>query len=337
MAAVLTQTMADSRPPRPISYHTNRGIISYTPAYRTFTHKPSITRLPDPPCRPRQRRPHSIHITRLPPGYVPLDLRPKPPSPPPKNPKRNSGFRVELGKLASRDNAKRLLGSVFPSLSSPSPSASSSAAVSTRSVSTEISTPRPSFAAASTDPSTLLSRRSVSSAAAVGDQAMSRPPLITNINGHTSRPNSVNASAFMPAKQECEKPIASGNGVTVSIILAEPVIFLTGLDHDGTTRDSGSNTSSILRGKLQLNVTKSVKIKSVTLTFTGKARTEWPEGNSISIRSMLLFRNSDALQAFHRKRHKSLKKTLCEHKSYPSSMLCTMDLMSAMVHNAIMP
>jgi hypothetical protein len=29
---------------------------------------------------------------------------------------------------------------------------------------------------------------------------------------------------------------------------------------------------------LQLNVTKSAKIKAVTVKFTGKTRTEWPEG-----------------------------------------------------------
>jgi hypothetical protein len=84
----------------------------------------------------------------------------------------------------------------------------------------------------------------------------------------------------MPMKKAAEgdKPVCSGNGVSCSIILAEPVIFLTGYDHDGTTRSSHANSSSILRGKLQLNITKSIKIKAVTMTFTGKARTEWPEG-----------------------------------------------------------
>jgi hypothetical protein len=78
---------------------------------------------------------------------------------------------------------------------------------------------------------------------------------------------------------DIEKPVCSGNGVSCFIILAEPVIFLTGLDQDGTTRDSTSK-SALLRGKLQLNLTKSVKIKAVTVKFTGRARTEWPEGKS---------------------------------------------------------
>lgn len=77
---------------------------------------------------------------------------------------------------------------------------------------------------------------------------------------------------------ETEKPVCATGGIACYINLAEPVIFLKGLDHDGTTRDSHSNTTSLLRGKLVLNITKNVKIKSVTLRFTGRARTEWPEG-----------------------------------------------------------
>lgn len=78
---------------------------------------------------------------------------------------------------------------------------------------------------------------------------------------------------------ENEKPVASGNGVSVYIPFAEPIVYLTGLDHDGTTRNSDSpNSVGILRGKVRLNVTKSAKIKAITLTFKGRARTEWPEG-----------------------------------------------------------
>ena len=88
-------------------------------------------------------------------------------------------------------------------------------------------------------------------------------------------PTKATATSF---ETDTEKPVASGNGVAVSIMLAEPTIFLHGLDHDGTTRDSTSRSSALLRGRLRLNVTKSAKIKAVTLKFTGKARTEWPEG-----------------------------------------------------------
>jgi hypothetical protein len=79
-----------------------------------------------------------------------------------------------------------------------------------------------------------------------------------------------------------EKPVCAGSGVACYIVLAEPTIFLTGLDHDAAARDSHpTHSSAMLRGVLRLNVTKSAKIKSVTLKFTGRARTEWPEGKSL--------------------------------------------------------
>lgn len=94
--------------------------------------------------------------------------------------------------------------------------------------------------------------------------------------------HSVSASSFHSIKKselsEQEKPVASKDGVAVYFILAEETIYLTGMDHDGTQRSSGGGASAILRGKLQLNVTKSAKLKSVTVKFTGKAKTDWPEG-----------------------------------------------------------
>jgi len=78
---------------------------------------------------------------------------------------------------------------------------------------------------------------------------------------------------------EVPKPVASGSGLSCSILLAEPNVFLSGFDHDHHSRQGGGPTpSALLRGKLQLNVSKNVKIKSVTLKLVGKARTEWPEG-----------------------------------------------------------
>ena len=116
----------------------------------------------------------------------------------------------------------------------------------------------------------------MSNCSGLDDSAMSRPTLEPS-RGLAARSN-VSTTPTRANSFEAEKPVASGNGVAVSIILAEPNIFLNGLDHDGTTRDSTSSSSALLRGKLQLNVTKSAKIKAVTLKFTGKAKTEWPEG-----------------------------------------------------------
>lgn len=71
-----------------------------------------------------------------------------------------------------------------------------------------------------------------------------------------------------------EKPIASGNGISVAISLAEPVLYLQGLDPSDTT----SSTTTMLRGSLHLHVTKQAKLKSISLKFRGRSETEWPEG-----------------------------------------------------------
>ncbi|KAF1815319.1 hypothetical protein P152DRAFT_495423 [Eremomyces bilateralis CBS 781.70] len=71
-----------------------------------------------------------------------------------------------------------------------------------------------------------------------------------------------------------EKPIASGNGVSVFISLTEPVLFLQGFEQS----DSGGRGTAMLRGSLRVKVTKPSKLKGVTLRFKGKATTKWPEG-----------------------------------------------------------
>lgn len=110
-----------------------------------------------------------------------------------------------------------------------------------------------------------------------------RPPAL--IGGSTYSHNRNSMSSIRSAKRsmsssvtELPKPVASGSGVTCSILLAEPNVFLSGFDHDANHRNGSQNSSALLRGKLQINVSKNVKIKSVTLKLIGKARTEWPEG-----------------------------------------------------------
>ncbi|KAF7543965.1 hypothetical protein G7Z17_g10313 [Cylindrodendrum hubeiense] len=77
---------------------------------------------------------------------------------------------------------------------------------------------------------------------------------------------------------EVPKPVASGSGVSCSIVLAEQNIFLSGFEHDGNRHRDGHTGTALLRGKLQLRITKNVKIKAVQLKLLGRARTEWPEG-----------------------------------------------------------
>jgi hypothetical protein len=71
-----------------------------------------------------------------------------------------------------------------------------------------------------------------------------------------------------------EKPIVSGNGVSVSISLAEPVLYLQGFDQN----DTSSRSTTMLRGSMLLRVTKQAKIKTISLNFRGRSETDWPEG-----------------------------------------------------------
>ena len=191
---------------------------------------------------------------------------------------------IFLTKLASRENAKRVLGSVWAPFSggsgTPSPvadSAESPIGEANRSVESPL-------AMSAADSSTLYSRRS---AAGLGLNGVGMTRSGSGDSIGTKNTNSTVSSTqerlVAPVIVDASKPVCSGNGVSCSIILAEPVIFLKGLDHDGTIRDSSATSSAICRGRLQLNVTKSAKIKAVTLRFTGKARIEWPEGENSTL------------------------------------------------------
>ncbi|KAE8149416.1 hypothetical protein BDV25DRAFT_3160 [Aspergillus avenaceus] len=71
-----------------------------------------------------------------------------------------------------------------------------------------------------------------------------------------------------------EKIVATGSGITVGIALTEPVLYLQGYDQN----DPSTKKSAILRGQLHLKVTKSVKIKKISICFRGHAQTDWPDG-----------------------------------------------------------
>ena len=66
----------------------------------------------------------------------------------------------------------------------------------------------------------------------------------------------------------------SGGAVTMTIQLAEPVLYLQGTGQD----DYSTRSPAMLRGSLVVRISKATKIKAVTLTFRGKGRTEWPDG-----------------------------------------------------------
>ncbi|ODQ55066.1 hypothetical protein SAICODRAFT_89218 [Saitoella complicata NRRL Y-17804] len=71
-----------------------------------------------------------------------------------------------------------------------------------------------------------------------------------------------------------KKALASTGQTTLSIALAEPVLFLTGYEPN----EFANTAPAMLRGSLILKIQKACKVKAITLIFKGRARTEWPEG-----------------------------------------------------------
>jgi hypothetical protein len=121
---------------------------------------------------------------------------------------------------------------------------------------------------------------------------VSRPRLNSDVRHATNRSsgseNSVHSMAVspqinangtlgngvIPVNMEEEKPLAAGNGVSVGVHLAEPVLFLQGFEN----AEAVPGNTAMLRGSLHVRVQKSAKIKAITLKFRGKAITKWPEG-----------------------------------------------------------
>ncbi|UKZ78954.1 hypothetical protein TrVFT333_006703 [Trichoderma virens FT-333] len=105
-------------------------------------------------------------------------------------------------------------------------------------------------------------------------------PLSAYQLGHHNSFTSIRSSksSVNAVVTEVIKPVATGSGVSCSILLAEPNLFLSGFDHNGHERREARAGTALLRGKMQLTISKNVKIKAVQLKLVGRARTEWPEG-----------------------------------------------------------
>lgn len=260
-------------------YDTRTGRVYYS---RRDPHadKDVPASLPIPSFRPRQRRPHSIHITRFPEDYE-FD-RPAP------EPRITSESQLDLAKLASRENAKRFFGLVLSPFSSSS-TAPSSAERQPRSRSTErlarATTFPPRFSRSSTASSTSTNHNSGEAMAAAqvartlqnlpGSRSTVSLSSTSSARHNPSTSTRVSANALQAISGD--KPLASANGVSCSIVLAEQHIYVHGFDHVNGSH-SGQSSTAMIRGKLVLDVAKSAKIKTITLSFCGKARTDWPEG-----------------------------------------------------------
>ncbi|POS82667.1 hypothetical protein EPUL_005983, partial [Erysiphe pulchra] len=244
----------------------------------------AIERIPSPPCRPRLRRAFSIQEIRLPNNYVPsIDV--------------GSSKKSRLKRIFPYKKAKRLLVSALVSLT-PKASYDSNQTNSlplgvverpeNRSTS---ETRQPSTGHLKEELPTRKKRRfmglSIMSRSSIGGNSW-RPffNTETSTSGNVINPASPTSGMIGTPRtlnsQKCageeEKPLASVNEISCSIFLAEPVIYLMGLDHDGTIRDINGTNVALLRGTLRLNVTKNAKLKAVSLKFSGHAKTIWPEG-----------------------------------------------------------
>ncbi|CAJ2651610.1 unnamed protein product [Trifolium pratense] len=269
--------------PALISYITKRGIIYYTPP-NSPNAEPEAARFPSPPCRPRARRPYSIQIARL------SNISDS-------SPRKRQSKPFDLKSIFSFKTPKRLLVSALVSLT---PKASGESHRTRTLNSEDLERPESYSIPAVRQITTGLfkeeshARRkrrskglSIMSRSSIGGNSW-RPVFNTeapnsgNTMSSSNPPSGMfgNSRTLNPQQymNEEEKPLVSGNEVSCSILLAEPVIYLMGLDHDGTIRDTNGANVALLRGTLRLKVTKNAKLKAVNLKFSGKAKTLWPEG-----------------------------------------------------------
>ncbi|RYO89643.1 hypothetical protein DL763_005593 [Monosporascus cannonballus] len=245
--------------------------------YRTRTwdrRSRQLPRFPTPHIRPRQRRHQSIHVISYPPGYIPSELR------------LDSAIRPKRQPQSKKWKGKEKSGEPVGNQAKGS-HLSQYVSIDTLRASSAPATARPDAADAPTTPRRPTSMYAVPLQETLGspDNSMMlesrRSPMLSAALGNSHRSSIMSvrsAKSIMSSVTEVPKPVASGSGLSCSIILAEPNIFLTGFEHDGHARHELASSTALLRGKLQLNVSKNVKLKSVTLKLSGRARTEWPEG-----------------------------------------------------------
>ncbi|TRX91276.1 hypothetical protein FHL15_007881 [Xylaria flabelliformis] len=263
------------------------GDIYYRPGPEERRHRADQS-FPSPQIQPRERRHQSIHIISYPSGYIPDEVRAdlarcKRAA---KARKKSHEAIATTEEGASHRPSRRVFEKVLApfKLSTAHPVGTDVLPIAGFPQSptelTPVSPVSPIFPREE-QPLPMISVPPPGAASTMMSETRRTSVMSTALhNAHRNSVMSVrSAKSIMSSVTEVPKPVASGNGVQCSIILAEPNIFLTGFDHESHHRQGTANSSTaLLRGKLQLNVTKNVKIKSVTLKLHGKARTEWPEG-----------------------------------------------------------
>jgi hypothetical protein len=284
-----------------------RGQLFYLP--ENLHRAVNLEEYPVPPVfQSRTVRPHRIHIARV---EADRQRRPRP-----RRHKSRKTISIIFGKLAGpKESTKRFFKSVIrtKAVESPSEPLAQTPVVSPPPPQSPsvIESPRPrlkrpfSWAPGSTELSrmrvSLLVRRESKrrSATAVMDPTLRHsiaspiggvlaPPIAMN---EETRHSSPTMQSFPNVGQKIpdEKPVASGNGVSVSIALAEPCLFLQGFEQGDF---QANRSTAMLRGGLHLRFSKATKIKSVTLKFKGVATTKWPEGKVSCYRESFLANSS---------------------------------------------
>jgi arrestin-related trafficking adapter 3/6 len=105
----------------------------------------------------------------------------------------------------------------------------------------------------------------------------SSAPSLVLTSPQSSRRNSIdgpaNVSSSIPLTGAVKTLCNRGTAI-ISVHLAEPVLYLTGFE----ASEYADRSPAMLRGSLIVKLLKPSKIKTITLVFKGRARTEWPEG-----------------------------------------------------------
>ncbi|KAI5956965.1 hypothetical protein KGF54_000584 [Candida jiufengensis] len=103
-------------------------------------------------------------------------------------------------------------------------------------------------------------------------QLINHNDLSTNLQSSPTTTTNNNQNIFIPTLPD--KPTTATSSLQVYIIPSEKNLFVQGFDQ----HEYSSRPPTILRGSLFIRILKPSKIKSITLTFKGIQRTEWPEG-----------------------------------------------------------
>ena len=234
------------------SFQTSRGTLTYKPLVPEPSHPPPLTTRPRPRCSRIVTTDFGSATGAL---AATHDQLSKP------------GDRLKERLATTRDDTFRRLRSIIASSSTTGPKDEVAQASQIR---------RGSVQRGRSNTQEMPGPDFLRSGARTGS---SQRTSVSNGNGVQQSPTRSRAGSLADTKAQTveERPVAAGNGVSISINLAEPVLFLQGFEPG----DAVQRSTAMLRGTLNLRIAKSAKIKSVSLRFKGTACTKWPEGKQI--------------------------------------------------------